>query len=101
LLKRLLIGLKSYLNSGVYSLNIDEEHISEGGSNVFDTRFLSDGDRHELLAIRDAHTKARYEALTQHTRVPLPHEGVGLVDSGQRACLFGQCEIRAAGGTRG
>ncbi len=103
LLKRTLNALKAYLNSGIYSINPDSIHVSEGGDGILDVQWLSEADRNELLAIRDARTKARYDALAEHTRVPLkPQPGVlGLVDNLVRECTFGDCQVRAIGGVRG
>lgn len=101
LLQKGVNSLKAYLTSGFYCIDPSEPHWSEGGGSFWDTRYLKEEDKTELLEIKDARARARYEGISEHTRIPLPPQDGSLVDTGDRRCLFGQCEIRAVGdGTR-
>lgn len=101
LLKKGVNSLKGYLNSGHYCIDPDSAHWSEGGDSFFHLRYLPQEDKEELLHIRDARARARYEGVSQHTRIPLPPEDGSLVDTGERRCEFRDCAVRALGdGTR-
>jgi len=100
LTKQGINALQSYTKSGKYAISIHEPHLSEGGSNFFDVRYLEEGDKRELILIEEARLKAKHEGVAQFTRQPLPDDG-SHVETGPARCQFGNCEIRTAGGKRG